>query len=112
MSIKVAIEEQNQYLDNLLEAGFQVVNGLFVWYFKINVHQTGPTEYFLPTLEIKNCSVKIDWKNFFDQTVKNDLRCDSSRRRLCNYNPGHNILALFNNLAYVWITTSKMILDI
>ena len=24
-----------------------------------------------------------------------------------NYNPGHNILALFNNLAYVWITTSK-----
>ena len=28
------------------------------------------------------------------------------------YNPGHNILALFNNLAYVWLTTSKTILDI
>ena len=27
-------------------------------------------------------------------------------------NPGHNILALFNNLAQVWITTSKTILDI
>ena len=24
-----------------------------------------------------------------------------------SYNPGHNILALFDNLAYVWITTSK-----
>ena len=30
----------------------------------------------------------------------------------CIYNPGHNILALFNNLAYVWITTSKTTLDI
>ena len=29
-----------------------------------------------------------------------------------NYNPGHNILALFNNLAQVWITTSNKILDI
>ena len=29
---------------------------------------------------------------------------------LCN--PGHNILAIFNNLAYIWITTSKTILDI
>ena len=28
------------------------------------------------------------------------------------YNPGHNILALFNNLAQVRITTSKTILDI
>ena len=28
------------------------------------------------------------------------------------YDPGHNILALFNNLAYVWITTNKAILDI
>ena len=28
------------------------------------------------------------------------------------YNPGHNILALFNNLAQVRIATSKTILDI
>ena len=29
-----------------------------------------------------------------------------------NYNPGHNILALFNNLAQVRNTTSKTIVDI
>ena len=29
-----------------------------------------------------------------------------------DYNPGHNILALFNNLAQVRMTTSKAILDI
>ena len=28
------------------------------------------------------------------------------------YNPGHNILILFNNLAQVWITASKTILDV
>ena len=27
-------------------------------------------------------------------------------------NPGHNVLALFNNLPQIWITTSKTILDI
>ena len=29
-----------------------------------------------------------------------------------DYNPGHNVLALFNNSAHVRITTSKTILDI
>ena len=29
-----------------------------------------------------------------------------------HYNPGHNILALLNNLAQVSITTSKTLLDI
>ena len=33
-------------------------------------------------------------------------------KRKCSDNPGHNILALFNNLAQVWITASKTILDI
>ena len=27
------------------------------------------------------------------------------------FNPGHNIFAIFNNLAYVWITTSTTTLD-
>ena len=30
----------------------------------------------------------------------------------CNYNPGHNILALFHNLADVLIPANKTILDI
>ena len=34
-----------------------------------------------------------------------------SKRKLSD-NPSHNILALFNKLAYLWITTSKTILDI
>ena len=31
-------------------------------------------EIFFPTVEIKDYNVMIDGQNFFDQTVKNDLR--------------------------------------
>ena len=37
---------------------------------------------------------------------------DSRKEQKMTYNPGHNILALFNNLADVLIPTSKTILDI
>ena len=43
------------------------------------------------------------------------VRADTIARRVTltsTYNPGHNILALFNNLADVLIPTSKTILDI
>ena len=82
----------------------------------------------------------IDGRNFFDQTVKTNLRTYDNITKITtgqgddyttgclpdypyfkkyyklidnkNYNPGHNILALFNNLAQVKIATSKTILDI
>ena len=55
---------------------------------------------FLPTSGLK----LIDSKNF----DSNKYSSNSSK----GYNPGHNILALFNNLADVLIHTSKTILDI
>ena len=30
-------------------------------------------QYYLPTVEIKDCNVMIDGRNFFDQPIKNDL---------------------------------------
>ena len=32
------------------------------------------TEYYLPKRKIKSYNVMIDWKNVFDQSVKNDIR--------------------------------------
>ena len=29
-------------------------------------------KYYLPKVEIKDCNVKIDGKNFFDQPINND----------------------------------------
>ena len=37
--------------------------------FEIDAIRTGHTRYFLPTVEIKEYNVKIDGRNFFDQTI-------------------------------------------
>ena len=42
----------------------------------------------------------------------NERRFNRKPLYFLGYNPCHNILTLFNNFGYVWITTSKTILDI
>ena len=37
------------------------------------MHQIRHKRYFLPALKIKDCNVKFDGQNFFDQPVKNDI---------------------------------------
>ena len=39
-------------------------------------------QYFLPTVEINDFNVVIDGRNFFDQTVKNDLRTYDNIRKI------------------------------
>ena len=71
--LKAAIQAQNQYLDYLIDAGFQEVNRLFVLSFEDNVHQRNYNGYFLSTVEIKDYNVLIDEANFFDQPGKHDI---------------------------------------
>ena len=40
------------------------------------------TEYYLPKVEIKDYSVMIDGKNFFDQLIKNDIRTYDNIRNI------------------------------
>ena len=47
---------------------------LFVLSFENRRVQESNKQYFLPTVQIKDYNVMIDWRNFFDQPVKNDLR--------------------------------------
>ena len=58
----------NQYLNHLIDPSFQGVNRLFVLSFENGNGRISHSNYYLP----KDCSVKIDGKNFFDQPVKND----------------------------------------
>ena len=60
---------------------------LSVLLFEGNEHRTSYKQYFLPTVEIKDCNVMTDGKNFFDERVKNNLEhmivfknCSRSRR--------------------------------
>ena len=39
-------------------------------------------QYYLPTVEIKDCNVMIDGRNFFDQPIKNDLKTYDKIRKI------------------------------
>ena len=70
---KVKVEQQNQYLDFLINSSFQGVNRLFVLSFD---HTNGRTRYkrnYPAVVEIKDYDIVIDARNFFDQPVKNNL---------------------------------------
>ena len=44
----------------------------FALAFENDAQRTSNNRYYIPNLEIKDCNVIIDGKNFFDQPVKND----------------------------------------
>ena len=67
---KVTVEQQNWYLDFLINPSFQGVNRLFV----LNTSgRISNTRYYLQLLQINYYNVVIDGRNVFDQPLKNDL---------------------------------------
>ena len=60
---------QNRYLNYLINPSFQGVNRLFVLSFENENYRTSHSTYCLPKVEIKDYSVMIDGRNFFDQPI-------------------------------------------
>ena len=71
---KVSPERPNQYLDFLIDPSFQGVNRIFVLSFENEDNKNFSTGYYLPKVEIKDYNIMIDGKNFFDQSVKSNMR--------------------------------------
>ena len=63
---------QNTNLHHLTEPSFQGVNSLFVLAFEDDAQRTSNKRFCIPNVEIKDCNVMIDEKNFFGQPVKGD----------------------------------------
>ena len=63
---------QNQYSTHLVDSSFQGVYRLIVLSFENENGRTAHTGYYLPKLESKDYSVKVDGKNLLDQPVNND----------------------------------------
>ena len=63
---KVTVQEQNRYLDYLIDPSFQVVNGIFVLLFENNTGRASYKRYYLPQVEIRDYNAMIDGRNFFD----------------------------------------------
>ena len=64
---------QNRYLNHLVDPRFQGVNRLFVLSFENEDDRRSHSNYYLPKVEIKDCNIMIDGKNFFDQPINNDF---------------------------------------
>ena len=64
---KVSTQTKSQYLDYFVDPRFQGLNRLFVLSFENNVYRTSYKRYFLKSLTIKDYSVMIVRKEFFDQ---------------------------------------------
>ena len=75
---KLTKENQKQYLDYIIDPGFQVVDRLFVLSFENNADRTKHTGYFLPKIEIKDYNAMIDGQNF----LKNELRIYDNVRKI------------------------------
>ena len=68
---KVSTQEQNQYLDYLIDPCFQVVNRPFLLSFENKVVRT---QDIVPEVEIKDYNIRINRRNLFDQLEKKYLR--------------------------------------
>ena len=79
---KARIQPRNRYLDFLIDGSFLGVNRLFVLSFKDEDDRQNHSQYYLPTVEIKNYKVMIDEINFFDQPTKNQLKHMKTSERL------------------------------
>ena len=72
---KVTVQEQNRYLDYLIDPRFQRENNTeIILEIENNTAQASFKRYYLPQVEIKDYNVMICGRNFFDQPVKNSLR--------------------------------------
>ena len=60
---------QNRYLNYLINPSLQGVNRLFVLSFENENDRTSHSTYYLSKVEIKDCNVMIDGRNFFDQPI-------------------------------------------
>ena len=71
---KTSRETQNWYLNFLISPNSQGVNSFFVLSFENSADRTGHTRCYLPKVEIKDCNVKIDGRNFFYQPINDDIK--------------------------------------
>ena len=60
---------QNRYLNYLVDLSFQGVNRFFVLSFENEDDRRSHSTYYLPKVEIKDYSVMIDGRNFFDKSI-------------------------------------------
>ena len=70
------------YFNHLINPIFQGINRLFVLSFENKDDRTSHSAYYLSEVEIKDCNVMIDRKNFFDQPINNITKTYENIRKI------------------------------
>ena len=73
---------QNPFLNHLIDLGFQGVNRIFELSFESTTATIVRTGCYLPKAELKVYIVMTDGKNFFGQTIKDDIKIYKSIRKI------------------------------
>ena len=60
---------QSRYLNYLINPSFHRVNRRFILAFENENDRISHSTYYLPKVELKDCNVMIDGRNFFDQPI-------------------------------------------
>ena len=79
---KPELLEQNANLDHLIKPSFQGINRLFVLAFENDKERTSNRRYYIPNVEIKDCNVMIDGKNFLDQPINSMIKTYENIRKV------------------------------
>ena len=85
INLRQRTQTSDQYFAYLNGKNFQGVNRLFVLSFESNPVRTSHTEYFVLKIKIRYNNVMIDGRNFFDQSVKNDLRKYDNIQKIASF---------------------------
>ena len=94
---KLTDQEQNRYLQYLINPSFQRVNRLFVLLFENRTDRKVHTKYHIPKVEIKDFNVINDGKNVFDKPIKNALEtCDNIRKIATDQTDNQTTYCLLN----------------
>ena len=78
---KYLAKTTNQARNRYLDPSFQGVNKFFVLSFEDDDGRKRHKQYYLQTVKIKDYNVKIDGRNIFDQSIKNNLKTYNKIRK-------------------------------
>ena len=73
---------RNRYLNHLINPSFGGVNRLFISSFENEDDRTSHATYYLQKVEIKDCNVMIDERNFFDQPINSMAKTYKNIRKI------------------------------
>ena len=103
---------QNPNLNHLIEPSFQGVNRLFVLAFENDDDRTSNDQYYLPTVEIKNCNIMINGENIFDQPIKNNKVTYESIRKITTGQGDHYTAGCLLDYSYFADTYKMIVVDL